>query len=102
MTREETIFTLGVIGFMRWDDPRMPSVFRSWARDTYERIIETAIKRGLERKVRRQLVGAARRGKATSFALGLIQEVCGKLSCSEIDAELSRLSAIFARLSQRT
>ena len=94
MTRQEFLFTMGVIGLMRWDDPRLPALGQSSARDAYERIIEAAIKRGLERKVRRQLIGAARRGKATAFAMGLIDEVCGKLSTAEIDAEFQKLSRV--------
>lgn len=96
MTRQEIIFALGVVGLMRWDNPRCPLSGQGLARDAYERFIETAIKRGLERKVRRQLIGAARRGRATPFAMSLIDQVCGKLSCSEIDAELRKLSAILS------
>jgi hypothetical protein len=92
MTRQQALFVLGVIGLMRWDDPRRPLLGASAARDAYERCIEAAIKRGLDRRVRRQLIGAARRGKATPFVMALIEQVCTALSTSEIDTELRRLS----------
>lgn len=95
MTKQEFLFTLGVIGLMRWDDPRCPAYGQSSARDVYESLIEVAIKRGLDRKVRRQLIGAARRGKATPFAMGLVDQVCAKLVAGEVESEFQRLSRLY-------
>jgi hypothetical protein len=71
---------------------RPVAVGSTWARGTYERLIETAIKRGLDKKTRRQLIGAARRGVATPFAMEKIEAVCSKLEPQEIDSELISLA----------
>ena len=89
MTRPQILFTLGVMGLKPYDQAHFGS---AWARGTYERLIETAIKRGLERKTRRQLIGAARRGVATPFVMEKVEAVCSKLEQQEIDAELISLA----------
>lgn len=88
-TRPQIIFALGVMGLKPYDESRFGSM---WARGIYERFIETAIKRGLDRKTRRQLIGAARRGVATSFAMEKVEAVCSKLEQHEIDTELISLA----------
>lgn len=88
-TRPQIIFTLGVMGLKSYDQ----SLFGStWARGTYERLIEAAIKRGLDKKTRRQLIGAARRGVATPFVMEKVEAVCAKLDPQEIDSELISLA----------
>jgi len=88
-TRPQILFALGVMGLKPYDQSRFGSI---WARGTYERLIETAIKRGLDRKTRRQLIGAARRGVATPFVMEKVEAVCSKLDQQEIDAELISLA----------
>jgi hypothetical protein len=88
-TRPQIVFTLGVMGLKPYDQSLSGS---TWARGTYERLIETAIKRGLDKKTRRQLIGAARRGVATPFAMEKIEAVCSKLEPQEIDSELISLA----------
>ena len=89
MTRPQILFALGVMGLKPYEQRHFAS---TWARGTYERLIETAIKRGLERKTRRQLIGAARRGVATPFVMEKVEAVCSKLDQQEIDAELISLA----------
>lgn len=88
-TRPQILFTLGVMGLKPYEQSCFGSM---WARSTYERLIETAIKRGLDRKTRRQLIGAARRGVATPFVMEKVEAVCSKLDPHEIDSELISLA----------
>lgn len=96
VNRQQLIFSLGVIGHMRLDDPRLVGIQSGqiFARDAFARLVDAAVNRGLDRKVRRQLVGATRRGRPTTFALGLVDMVHDKLLPSEIDSELLRLSRV--------
>jgi len=89
MTRPQIIFTLGVMGLRPYEQAGMGAC---WARHTYERFIERAIERGLDRKTRKQLIGAARRGVATPFVMEKVEAVCSKYEQREIDAELISLA----------
>lgn len=102
VTRQQLIFSLGVIGHMRLSDPRLMGIHSGqiFARDAFARLVNAAVNRGLDRKVRRQLVGAARRGRPTAFALGLVDLVQGKLSPHEVDSELKRLSHVIGYFCQ--
>lgn len=90
--REQIVFALGVMGLKPYDQCESVWDGSMWPRMTYERLIEAAIARGLEKKTRRQLIGAARRGVATKFAMQLTRSVCETLGQREVDAELISLA----------
>ena len=87
----QILFALGVMGYSPWG--KRPYVFgETFATSCFDWAADEARRRGF--KGRKQLIGAARRGRATTFAILKMQEACSFLTETEIAFHLARSASI--------
>lgn len=86
----QILFALGVMGyFERGKRPHVVGEF--FATGCFDWAIDEAKRRGF--KGRKQLIGAARRGRATPFAIQKMEEACAFMTEAEVAMKLAQSAA---------
>lgn len=84
--KAQTLFALGVMGYQSLDTPGA-----CHATSSFDKMLALAKRRGFTDS--KQLKGAARRGRATAFAMGKAQALATLVTDAEVQHELFLLTA---------